>query len=107
MRNFESDDPQWDLLEGITSCYLEEIEVDFFGGWEKSGSPLARREKVDNLLCQCYDRSHQNGVKTFHVSLRPRYGRENLAEWWMERASAAWPNFCTKGFVKVVPGSRF
>lgn len=94
--DFESADAHWNLLDHVTSHCLQEIEVEFSCICKRNES-LVRWEKVDSLLCQFYDRSHNKGVE-FHVSLRPIFKQsEGIYELLMEQAKAAWPEFCTRG----------
>lgn len=95
---FEWDDLHWDLLDNITSLYLKEIRVYFSGKSEETGPPV-QWEKVDDLLCQFYDRSYD--FKKFQVSLGPNSGGDN--EGWIKHVGAAWPKFSTKGAMKLVP----
>ena len=62
-------------------------------------------EKVDKLLCDCYDRSRANNVGTFHVSLvswHPIIGipEVNRSDF-VEQVQNAWPEFLKKGAVKL------
>ena len=59
--DFKQNDPNWAVLNTITSPYLEEIKICSFDGYVTRRA-LKRWEEIDDMLCQNYDRSHRNGV---------------------------------------------
>lgn len=101
---FNSNDPHWHVLDTVASVHLKEIKVNFFGLFETNVPPLGW-QKVDDILCQCYDRSYE-ADKTLHVSLRlSERWSDDLKERWTVRVNELWPKFCRKGkeVVSVVP----
>ena len=101
MTDFKPDDPNWDTLLTITSPRLEEIKIDSFDGVVNSRS-LAGWEGIDDLLCRHYDRSLQNGVGNFRVSLHPTDidSEEECADL-LEYVQKVWPRFVKKGTVTL------
>jgi hypothetical protein len=92
--------PDLDILHSIRSPYLEEIRVVIYDKLEGPTEP----EVIDDLLCKFYDRSYQNNVKTFHVSLESmRPGPDLIPEWLVEDAKRLWPKFAQKGSINWVP----
>jgi len=98
--DFREDDPNWDALFTVTSPHLEEIKIRSFDGVVTSGQSLVGWEGIDDLLCRHHDRSHQNGVGNFRVSLHPtdiyleeEYGRL------LGCVQEVWPRFVKKGTV--------
>lgn len=59
-------------------------------------------EGIDDLLCQRFDKSYQNGVGNFRVSLYPT---DIDSEWecaeLLECVRKAWPRFVKKGTVAL------
>ena len=97
--DFKRDDPNWAILNTITSPYLEEIKICSFDGYV-AHRDLKGWEEVDDMLCQNYDRSHRNGVGNFRVSLYPTdidLGDEFVRL--MECARDVWPRFVKKGIL--------
>ena len=95
--DFKWDDPNWAVLNTITSPYLEEIKICSFDGYV-AHRDLKGWEEVDDMLCQNHDRSLRNGVGGFRVSLHPTdidLGDEFVLL--MECVRDVWPRFVKKG----------
>lgn len=101
LNDFKPDDQNWDTLLTVTSPRLEEIKVHSFDGLVTSGPPVGW-EGVDDLLCRHYDRSLQNGVGDFRVSLHPTdiESEEECAEL-LKYVQKVWPRFVKKGTVTL------
>jgi len=99
--DFKPDDPNWDALLTVNSPYLEEIRIRSFDGIVTSRT-LIGWEGIDDILYRHYERSRQNGVGNFRVSLHPtdlnsaqEYAVLLLCVW------AAWPKFTKEGTVTL------
>lgn len=97
--DFRHDDPNWDALLTITSPHLEEIKICSFDGVVTNRS-LAGWEGIDDLLCRHFDRSYQNGIGGFRVSMYPTdIDSEGGCAELLECVWKAWPRFVKKGTV--------
>ena len=84
----------------MTSSHLEEVKVSFYDSWVVQ--PPIGPEEVENILCECYDRSRENNVNTFHVSLNPIFGvPKDDRDDFVEQVQKAWPRFLQRGIVRL------
>jgi hypothetical protein len=101
LTDFKPNDQNWDTLRTITSPHLEEIKIHSFDGLVTNES-LVGWEGIDDLLCQHYDRSLQNDVGDFRVSLHPTdVDSEQERVDLLEYVRKAWPRFVKKGTVTL------
>ena len=91
----------WWILRTVTSTHLEEVRISFFREAFQTWDYPKFWRKIENLLCEWYDRSceNENDAGRFHVVLNPIGKVKGARRWLVEQVRGAWPNFLQKGTV--------
>ena len=105
MWTFKWDDPNWDILETITSSHLEEIKISITGlQWGTWVPSEEKWRKVDDLLCRCHKR---RAVRV--ILFAPWLGQDydhyspKSSDVLVRYVQVAWPKFLAEGTVEIVP----